>query len=432
MSFDAYRASALRLALFTIIALPLLAGCAGSSTDGDVVAWQDTPPTVVPTTAPDDLTGMGGATGPLPTTQAANAPSGTSHDPAALLTPEQLVQYQPNEMGVIPVLEYHYITTNPDEEAQFVRLADKMRADLEWLYEHGFYIVPLSDVVDDTIQAPPGRHPVVLTFDDGTSSQFAYLEDADGHIVRDASGDPVIDPNTAVGILEAFYERHPDAGSGAHFAPLIFNAFAEPDHPEQDVYFDEKVQWMVDHGYEIGNHTWQHTNLTDIPTDEFMMTVAEPQLYMNNLLGDHPGNASDILTLPFGTTPDADLHADQRQMFRDGFTYNGEQVFFRGALLVGAEPSQSPASSDWDKLWIPRIQVFDESIGFWFGMFERGDVVLYTSDGNPDTITVPNPQRPVLEGKLDEAKVTATGKKVIAYDPDTGQVADRRQRTAHA
>ncbi len=444
MSFDAYRASALRLALFTILALPLLAGCVGSSTDGDVVAWQDIPPTVPPTEVaaaptPDDRTGIGGATGALPTTEPlANAPSGSQHDPAALLSPDELVQYQPNEMGVIPVLEYHYITTNPDEEEQFIRTADKMRADLEWLYEHGFYIIPLSDLVDNTIQAPPGRHPVVLTFDDGTSSQFAYQEDANGEIVRDESGDPVIDPNCAVGILEEFYARHPDAGSGAHFAPLIFNAFAQPDRPNQEQYFDEKVQWMVDHGYEIGNHTWQHTNLTDISTDEFMMTVAKPQIYMNNLLGDHPGNASDILTLPFGTTPDVDLHPDQRQMFRDGFTYEGEQIFFRGALLVGADPSQSPVNTDWDKLWIPRIQMFDESIDFWFGMFERGDVILYTSDGNPDTIAVPNPQHPALDGKLDETRVTGAGKKLVVYNPETGQAAStaapadtRRERIAH-
>jgi hypothetical protein len=425
VSFDALRPRAIRLALLTIIALPLLAGCIGSSGDDGDIAWQDVQPTVAPTTDPDgeELTGVGGATGPLPTTQAdLNAPA-QPHDATRTLSPEQLLQYQPNEMGVVPVLQYHYITTNPDEVEQFIRLADDMRSDLEWLYANNFYIVPLSDVVNNAIQAPPGKHPVALTFDDGTASQFAYLEDDNGDIILDENGDPVIDPDTAVGILEEFYARHPDAGSGAHFAPLIFNAFAIPTHEGQADLFDQKVLWMVENGYEIGNHTWQHTNLTDISTEEFMMTVAEPQIYMNELLGDHPGNASDILTLPYGTTPDPNLHPDQRQIFRDGFTYNDQQIYFSGALLVGADPSLSPAHKTWDKLWIPRIQMFKESIEFWFGMIERGELVLYTSDGNPDTIVIPDPQHPSLDGMLDTEALEASGKQVIAYNVETGEIA---------
>jgi hypothetical protein len=235
----------------------------------------------------------------------------------------------------------------------------------------------------------------------------------------DGNGEPVIDPDCAVGILEAFYASHPDFGRGAHFAPLIYNAFAYPD-TEQHALFDQKVRWMVDHGYEIGNHTKQHNDLTDISTDEFMMAIAEPQIYMDNLLGDHPGNASDILTLPYGSTPDADLHPDQREMLRNGFLYDGQSIFFRGALLVGADPAPSPAGIEWDKLWIPRIQMFKDSIDFWFGMFERGEMVLYTSDGNPDTVAVPHPQHPSLDGLLDTAGLTSAGKIVIRYSPADG------------
>jgi Polysaccharide deacetylase len=177
---------------------------------------------------------------------------------------------------------------------------------------------------------------------------------------------------------------------------------------------------MVDHGYEIGNHTWQHTNLTNIPNQEFMMTLGEPQIYMTNLLGDHPGNASDILTLPYGTTPDGDLHPDQRVMLRDGFHYNGHQIHFRGALLVGADPAPSPASTHWDKLWIPRVQMFDESTDFWFGMIERGEIVVYTSDGNPTTISVPDPLHASLESLFNVEGLTSSGKTIIRYNHQDG------------
>src|SRR5690606_39649592 len=140
------------------------------------IAWTTVEPTIPPTNALDAAPeGLGGATGPLPTTAADLA---TPDAPAAtLLSPQELVRYQPNELGMVPILEYHVITTNPAEEAQFVRTADDFRADLEWLYANDFYVVPLSDVVNNTISAPAGKHPVALTFDDGTSSHFSYLED---------------------------------------------------------------------------------------------------------------------------------------------------------------------------------------------------------------------------------------------------------------
>jgi peptidoglycan/xylan/chitin deacetylase (PgdA/CDA1 family) len=178
---------------------------------------------------------------------------------------------------------------------------------------------------------------------------------------------------------------------------------------------------MIEHGYEIGNHTWQHTDLTDITTDEFVMTVAEPMIWADEMMGDVPGNQSRILTLPFGTTPDANLHPDQRQMMREGFTYNGQSFQLAAALLVGAEPSVSPASNLWDPMWIPRIQMFDESVEFWFGEFENGGMVLYTSDGHADTVVVPHQLPAALEAQLDPAALIETGKMVIQYDPETGQ-----------
>lgn len=391
--------------LFLIVLLtPLVAACGGeeSARNSGAIAWSTVaPPTPVPTAEPtaDPMpTGVGGSTGALPPVP-------------ANLTPEDLHHYQPNELGVIPILEYHVITTNPDEVADFVRLADDMRADLQWLYDNNFYVVPLSDVINNTIQVPVGKHPVALTFDDGTSSQFSFIENDQGELVPD--------PDTAVGILEEFYAEHPDFGRGGHFAVLVFNAFAVPEE-EQEPYFEQKIYRMAERGYEIGNHTWQHTDLTDIPTEEFIMTVAEPMIWADEILGNSPANASDILTLPYGSTPDRDLHPDQREMMRNGFTYEGQDFRIRAALLVGAEPSHSPASTDWDPMWIPRIQAFDEPLDFWFGMFEDGGVIPYTSDGNPDTIVIPDPLPHSLEGQLDADMLAEAGKTVIQYGPDTG------------
>lgn len=334
-------------------------------------------------------------------------------EPAALLSADELRRHQPNELGVVPILQYHMITTDPAEEAQFVRLAHKMRGDLEWLHEHNFHIVPLRDVINNDIQVPAGKHPVALTFDDGTSTQFRFIEDDDGELVPD--------PDTAVGILEAFYEEHPDFGRGGHFAPLIFNAFANPDESQEHL-FEQKLHWLTERGYEIGNHTWQHNDLWDMETDRFIEVVAEPMVWMDDVLGDIPENQSRILTLPYGNSPSNEKRPDQRRMMREGIPYDDEVYHLSAALLVGADPAVPPSSTEWDPMWVPRIQAFDESLDFWFGLFESGGIVLYTSDGNPDTIAVPEPLPPSLEGTLDIEGVVKAGKTVIHYDPENGAI----------
>lgn len=397
MSLSGRLSAYLHRLLFLVLLAPMLAACGGdeSASTGGQIAWN----TVVPPTATPEPMGVGGANSPLPPT-------------ATNVSPEQIRQFQPNELGVVPILEYHMITTNPDEETQFVRLADDMRADLQWLYDHEFYVVPLSDVINNMIQAPTGKHPVALTFDDGTSTQFAFIKNDEGELVPD--------PDTAVGILEEFYAVHPEFGRGGHFAVLAYNAFAMPDE-SQEPYFAQKIQWLAEHGYEIGNHTWQHTDLTDIPNKEFVMTIAEPMIWANDILGDTPANASGILTLPYGSVPNKDSHPGQREMMRHGFSYKGQEFQITSALLVGAEPAVSPASTLWDPMWIPRIQMFDESTDFWFGRIEDGTVIPYTSDGNPDTIVVPHPLSPIHEGQLDVAMLSDAGKSVIQYDPTTGE-----------
>jgi hypothetical protein len=49
---------------------------------------------------------------------------------------------------------------------------------------------------------------------------------------------------------------------------------------------------------------------------------------------------------------------------------------------------------------------------------ESGEVILYTSDGDPDTISVPDPLPPLLEGELDPGLIAASNKTLIQYDPN--------------
>ena len=116
---------------------------------------------------------------------------------------------KPNELGVVPVLMHHQI--RPDGSA-YDLTAGQFRAELARLWTDGFYPVRASDLVSGRLDVPKGRSPVVLTFDDATNNQVAFA--ADGRL----------DPDSAVGILEAFSARHPDfPATGTFYVPR--NAF---------------------------------------------------------------------------------------------------------------------------------------------------------------------------------------------------------------
>lgn len=328
------------------------------------------------------------------------------------LTPQERAEYAPNELGVIPLLQYHVFTTDPAEENQFTRTIEDFRADLQWLYDNNFYVISMADFVRNEISAPPGKHPVVLTFDDATPGQFRLIEQEDGTLL--------VDPNSAVGVMEEFFRKYEDFGRGGLFALLHFNCFGGDIEPEQVQYCQRKLEWLAQNGYEIGNHTWGHQDLLDVSDEEFQYQIGELWQWIEEHIpaeGARPG----MLVMPYGNYPDRDLHQEQRRMMREGIPYDGETYLLEAAFMVGAEPAPSPSSKEWDHIWIPRIQAFDEELARWLPVMESGGVILYTSDGNPDMITVPDPLPGVLDGTLDPELIAASGKTLIQYDPESGE-----------
>ncbi len=329
------------------------------------------------------------------------------------LTTSELKKFQPNEIGWIPVLEYHVITTDPARESdQFVRTAEHMRQDLQFLYDHDFHVIPMRELVRNQITAPPGKHPVVLTFDDASASQFRWSKAANGAIT--------IDPTTAIGVLESFFVAHPDFGRGGFFAVLPFNCFADgsPFSTLDDC--TDKLTWMANNGYEIGLHTIGHQDLRNVSDDEFQRQIGENVLWLDERVHGS-GNMSRVIAMPFGDYPDGVTHQAQRQMMRDGFTYKGVHINLEGALLVGANPTESPSSATFDPIFIARIQAFKASLDQWFPAFANGTTSLYTSDGNPGTVTVPAAIPADLAMQFNASVIIQSGKALIRYDSASGQ-----------
>lgn len=346
----------------------------------------------------------GSATPTVPPTSAATPV-------AAVLTPADLQALGVNELGTIPILMYHAFTTDSTDDLWSRSLNDFWN-DLFWLYDHNFYVISLRDLVDNTIDAPAGKHPVVLTFDDASARQFQFMVDDDGELVPS--------PGSAVGVLESFFADYPDFGRGGHFAVTGSYCFANSDDPAGvntwDTHCPLKLQWLSDHGYEVGNHTWTHPSLATAPGYVVNDEVAKTAAFIDATVTG-PGNQATILTLPYGEIP-AD-GTEGAAYLSNGVWWDSEHYILDAITLVDGGPAYSPSSSWFNPYRIKRFNTDPASIAVWFGKMERGEIPLYTSDGNPDTVTVPDPLPEFLQNEFDPALIAASGKQLIQY-PDDG------------
>lgn len=302
---------------------------------------------------------------------------------ASSLTEGDLHRLKVNELGAIMVLEYHRI----GEEGRWSRSAENFRSDLETLYENGYRCIRLTDLAANYIAVEAGFTPVVLTFDDSDPSQFQYIEQ---------DGDMVIDPNCAVGIMEEFAREHPDFNMTATFyvLPQLFG---------QEEYVEKKLNYLVERGYDIGNHTINHPSLGEVDDqtvlDEITGNVKLVQEYL-------PGYEEKSIALPNGSEP-------QNSSLLSAGSSGGVEYQFMASLLVGANPAPAPCDPAFDALRLPRVQALDPSLdtgacgnNSWLQYFMDNPERRYCSDGNPEIVTIP-------KHMLDRVDVEKLGEKEL-------------------
>ncbi|NLN40590.1 MAG: polysaccharide deacetylase family protein, partial [Clostridiales bacterium] len=302
--------------------------------------------------------------------------------------PVDLKALKVNELGKIMILMYHDIGESEDV---WVRTPENFRKDLQTLYDKGYRAISMKDYIKGNIDTPPGTTPVVITFDDGTKGQFNIL---------DEDGEFVIDPNSAVGILEEFNKQHPDFGLKATFYVFYPTPF------RQEQWVAEKFQYLVERGMEIGNHCYNHENLRmDFNTKE-----SRDAQFIQEALGKNvkatqailPGYEVDSLALPYGASPkDEELY----NYVIEG-SFEGTQYHNKAILLVGSNPARPSYHVDTNMARIPRIRASEietENTGLydWLEYFDKHPEERYISDGDPNTISFPKE----LEESLDKDKI---------------------------
>lgn len=294
-----------------------------------------------------------------------------------------------NESGKIMILMYHGIG---DKEEEWVRTAVNFRKDLKTLYDNGYRTISLHDYINNNINTPAGFTPVVITFDDGLLNQFNMVE---------KDGKFVLDPNCAVGIMQDFSKQHSGFGNFATFYVYYPIPFRQKD------LIKDKFQYLIDNGFDIGNHSYTHEMLGKMDSEGIQKQLALNVKSAHEYL---PGYDIDTMALPYGSRPkDEGL----RKLVVSG-EYDGVKYANKAVLLVGANPAPAPNCKGFDPSALPRVRASEmktEGTGLydWLKYFDKNPMERYISDGDSSTVAVPKGYETRVDNSL------LKDKKLIIY-----------------
>jgi len=301
-----------------------------------------------------------------------------STSPAIVTSSGELAQSgTPNELGRIPVFEYHLIV---DKNGLYERTHDGLRRDLETMYSRGYRPISIAEMVDKKIDLPAGQSPVVLVFDDASPSQFRYIE---------KNGQLEIDPNSAVGILTEFNKEHADWRNRAVFCMLPAAQAGRSFFGDRGIegqkteWRYKKVKFLAEQGFELCNHTLYHARLDRAGSmvEEF---IARGNMAIDSAV---PGYKVRTFALPLGMWP-KNRELAKRGSWRDA---KGHTVSYAydGVLEVAGGPSRSPYDPQFNPMSIPRVQVIgDSAVSRALTALEKHGQ-RYVSDGDPRTVAKP-------------------------------------------
>ena len=306
-------------------------------------------------------------------------------------------EYNVNELGRVPIMMYHgiidtvdneYIGGNVDKDG-YNRTSNAFREDLEFYYKSGYRMIRLSDYVKGIIDVSLGYSPIILTFDDGNKNNFNVIG-------RDESGNLIIDPNCAVGILESFKKKYPDYNVTATFFVMngLFN---------QSEYNEEILKWLVDNGYDVGSHTTNHANFTEIGINKTQEVVGKMYKKLDSVLGER---YVKIIALPYGSPYKKD-HVNYPYIIKgkyEDYSYETESL-----LRVGWESEVSPFNKTFDKYFLKRCRAYDNN-GKEFDIemvFKNLEKNRYISDGDINRVVIKESMKENLNNNI---------KNVISYE----------------
>lgn len=271
---------------------------------------------------------------------------------------------KPNELGKLLIITYHVIG---EKDTVYTRTIQGFKDDLELIRTGGYYPVKVSDLEKKLVDVPKGKKPILITLDDSSMSQFEMDENGK------------LNPDTAVGIMEAFKKKYPDFPITATFfilpgAKKPNNLFGQPSLNTK------KMEFLVKNNYEIQNHTLWHANLKKYK-DKIEEQVVESQKLLNKYLPDYKMTS---LAMPFGVYPPKDYEHKLVSGKHKGIEYKHSLIFD-----YSNRPSYSPFDKEYDVVHVRRVQAFEENIQKVLKKYSGDSEEAFVSDGEKDTISFP-------------------------------------------
>jgi peptidoglycan/xylan/chitin deacetylase (PgdA/CDA1 family) len=287
----------------------------------------------------------------------------------------------PNELGRIPIVEWHQVV---EADGTYKVSRARFKAELEELYRRDYVPVSLAELLDRKMDIPAGKSPVLFTFDDASPSQFRYIE---------RNGQLVVDPTSAVGILLDFIKTHPEWKAKGLFCMLpaadaghAFFGNKGIDGQKTEWRFP-KVQFLVKQGFELCNHTLWHAKLSKYPDAFVQEQIARGTMAIDSAV---PGYTVRGMALPYGLWPKNRALAASGS-WRDPKSKREVRYSHDAVFEVAGGPARSPYDPQFNGRKLPRVplQGGTKLSATLDQMDKPGAWARYVSDGNPKTVAKP-------------------------------------------
>jgi peptidoglycan/xylan/chitin deacetylase (PgdA/CDA1 family) len=283
-----------------------------------------------------------------------------------------------NELGQVPILMIHRVMAKPQDPLD--RSTKELYDEFTGMARQGYVPVTAAEFVAGKIDIPAGKHPVVLTFDDGSIT----------HADFDGAGNPK--PDTAVAVIQRVAKENPGFRPVATFF-VNRNPFYGGSKPGV-----ETMRWLVRNGFEIANHTTNHKDMRRMSKAEVDEEIGSDE----KMIEDAIGKPTTTFAFPFGAISQLAWaqHGDKPVKWN-----------FQGMFLAGWKPADSPYNSAFDPRQIPRIRdkgkiKEDDCKRYcstaWLEWLAQNPDKRYTSDGNPATVAFPQDKMIYLYGRYKE------------------------------
>lgn len=264
-----------------------------------------------------------------------------------------------NESGRIIIAMYHKFAKEEGSD-EWCRSFENFYGDLKYLYEHGYRSVSLNDYLNNTMRVPVGCTPIIFTFDDGWSGQF--------NLIKDENGKLIANPDSAVGVMEKFYAEYPEFGLNGTFFINSTGFFGSTGTNS------EKLKYLINKGFEIGNHTSTHVNFSNASVETIQKEVGT----VANLVREvADGYEITSLALPYG------ISSKENKAYIAEGEYEGQKYQNQILLLVGAEPTYASNHEKVNLLSLPRVRArggnkeVTYDLYYWLEMMERNPNMKY-------------------------------------------------------